>query len=276
PVSSYDDTDSNSAIPPNTDIANAVQFLRFHADTLRIDPNNIFLAGQSRGSLGVLTALLPDQKDPKAGKSDWRSQSSTVNAVLGYQAQTTYDVEEKINTFVNKNQDNMRCEGSYITGQPGSALQQVENGATLVPMRLTYDEVAPNPNKVVKQCYHQCTPRCASPRPGCPKTCSDSICNNKTSCSGIAVTKYFDVHDHNFSVALRERYRDRNQESLITTLYNLGGPQGGYKGYIDFFNLHLNNPRAAIQTDPPDSLQAIGDGSTGSAVAHQVALMSSP
>jgi acetyl esterase/lipase len=236
PVSSYDPTNKPPE-PPNTDIANAVQFMRAKAEKLKIDPNNIFLVGQSRGSLAILTALLPDQQI--RGLNDWRGQSSKVNAVLGYQAQTTYDTLETVNTFINENKQNARCEGSYITWNPGSALQQVANGAKLVPMRLTYDEKALNKSTVVKQCYHQCTPRQ-------PKICKPSICNGITPCKWIGTEKFFDIHDHNYGVALYERYRARDRASLIEIRYNLGGPQGGYDGYINFFNKHLTNPKAAI------------------------------
>jgi hypothetical protein len=57
-------------IRPSTDIATAVQWARHHADTLHIDPLNIFLVGQSRGSLAVLTALMGERKKPAAGAGD--------------------------------------------------------------------------------------------------------------------------------------------------------------------------------------------------------------
>lgn len=47
---------------PSTDIAEAVQWARYNYVRLGIDRDNIFLVGQSRGSLNVLTALMGDQK----------------------------------------------------------------------------------------------------------------------------------------------------------------------------------------------------------------------
>ncbi len=68
-----------------------MQWARYHAGTLRIDPLNIFLVGQSRGSLAVLTALMGEQSKPvQQGDPPWADQSSLPNAVFAAQAQTTY------------------------------------------------------------------------------------------------------------------------------------------------------------------------------------------
>jgi hypothetical protein len=82
---------------PNTDIANAVQWVRSRAAGLGVDPDNIFLVGQSRGSLALLTAFMADQRVANAG--DWHSQSSKPNAVFAAQAQTTYEHVELRDTF---------------------------------------------------------------------------------------------------------------------------------------------------------------------------------
>jgi hypothetical protein len=58
------------AMHPSTDIAATVQWARLNADKLGIDPTNIFLVGQSRGSLSVLTALMVDQKKQTLAAGD--------------------------------------------------------------------------------------------------------------------------------------------------------------------------------------------------------------
>ena len=82
---------------PNTDIANAVQWVRSRAAGLGVDPDHIFLVGQSRGSLALLTAFMADQARPDA--PDWHSQSSKPKAVFAAQAQTTYEHAELRDTF---------------------------------------------------------------------------------------------------------------------------------------------------------------------------------
>ena len=75
---------------PNTDIATAVQWVRSRADELGVDADNVFLLGQSRGSLSVLTALMPDQIATGSGYQDYQYLSSKPSAVFAVQAQTTY------------------------------------------------------------------------------------------------------------------------------------------------------------------------------------------
>ncbi|WP_010458736.1 alpha/beta hydrolase [Acidovorax radicis] len=71
-------TQPNSPVP-HTDIAQALNYLVAHASALQVDPRNIFLVGQSRGTLGVWTALQPHLTSPR------------VRAVFGVNAQTSYD-----------------------------------------------------------------------------------------------------------------------------------------------------------------------------------------
>jgi hypothetical protein len=77
---------------PSTDIATAVQWARANQRRLGIYSNDIFLVGQSRGSLAILTALMPDQKKSSLGAGDpvYLLESSLPRAVFGVQAQTTY------------------------------------------------------------------------------------------------------------------------------------------------------------------------------------------
>ncbi len=83
---------------PHTDIAQAVQWVRSRAADLGVDPDNIFLLGQSRGSLALLNAFMPDQID--RSRPDWRAQSSKPRAVFVVQAQTSYEHVELRDTFV--------------------------------------------------------------------------------------------------------------------------------------------------------------------------------
>jgi hypothetical protein len=89
---------------PSTDIAATVQWARLNADKLRIDPNNIFLVGQSRGSLSVLTALMVDQKKQTlaAGDDAYLAYPSIPNAVFAAQAQTSYR-DDQLKSFFLKN-----------------------------------------------------------------------------------------------------------------------------------------------------------------------------
>jgi hypothetical protein len=77
---------------PSTDIASAVQFARERASVLQIDSSNIFLVGQSRGSLALLTGLMADQKKAVRGPNDesYVIFSSKPRAVFAAQAQVTY------------------------------------------------------------------------------------------------------------------------------------------------------------------------------------------
>ncbi|HLO95962.1 MAG TPA: hypothetical protein VK195_16775 [Burkholderiaceae bacterium] len=83
---------------PHTDIAQAVQWVRSRAADLGVDADNIFLLGQSRGSLALLNALMPDLRD--SSRADWHAQSSRPRAVFVAQAQTTYEHGELRDGFI--------------------------------------------------------------------------------------------------------------------------------------------------------------------------------
>jgi hypothetical protein len=86
---------------PSTDIATTIQWARHYANTLHIDPLNIFLVGQSRGSLNVLTALMGDRaRAVGSGDPPWVDESSLPNAVFAAQAQTTYRDAQLKNFFI--------------------------------------------------------------------------------------------------------------------------------------------------------------------------------
>jgi len=84
---------------PHLDIARAIQFIRANADALGVDIRNIFVVGQSRGSLALWTVLQDDMADPFS--ADPVSQASTrANAAWMVNAQTTYDGHEFSDLFV--------------------------------------------------------------------------------------------------------------------------------------------------------------------------------
>jgi hypothetical protein len=84
---------------PHRDIAQAIQFIRANSTALDIDADNLFLVGQSRGSLGLWTALQNDMADPNSDDAVLR-QSTRVNAVFAFQGQTTYDGREFADLFL--------------------------------------------------------------------------------------------------------------------------------------------------------------------------------
>jgi hypothetical protein len=85
----------------STDVANAIQFASLHSTQLQIDRDNIFLVGQSRGSLSLLTALMKDQIDTGKDKAvDYRAWSSKPSAVFLAQPQVTYDHNQLKSLFI--------------------------------------------------------------------------------------------------------------------------------------------------------------------------------
>jgi hypothetical protein len=130
----------NEAIEPapHLDVAQAVQFLRAQAPRLDIDPHNVFIVAQSRGSLGLWTALqddmaVPDHADPV------RRQSTRVRAVFAYQPQATYDGLEFADLFVaDAHQDRVKAWWRQMHPQYasfGSAIGSVDAGDPPVLLR---------------------------------------------------------------------------------------------------------------------------------------------
>jgi acetyl esterase/lipase len=74
---------------PHDDITSAMRWIHEHATALHLDTNNVFLLGHSRGTLALWTALRY-QSDPEV----------RVNAVYGYNAQTTYRGDEMAQRFL--------------------------------------------------------------------------------------------------------------------------------------------------------------------------------
>ncbi|HET8869068.1 MAG TPA: hypothetical protein VFM48_01360 [Aquabacterium sp.] len=203
---------------PNTDIATAVQWARSRADDLGIDVDNIFLLGQSRGSLSVLTALMPDQIATGTGFQDYQYFSSKPRAVFAVQAQTTYRHSQLRDLFLtpyasasaNASISTLPLEfPSCLSGQPtfnyycyfdkedpifhisGSALNELDN--TDPPVWLRYERSPTDPMKQV------ITPIGM----GVGVAGGDQ---SKGLCYEPDVPGCFDVHHPNFGLALRLRY----------------------------------------------------------------------
>lgn len=203
---------------PNTDIATAIQWARSRADDLGIDADNIFLLGQSRGSLGVLTALMPDQIVTGTGYQSYQYFSSKPRAAFAAQAQTTYKHNQLRDLFLmpyasasaNAAISALSLEfPSCLDGQPtfnyacyfdkedpifdisGSALNELDNNDP--PVWLRYERSPTDPMKQV------ITPIGM----GVGLAGEDQ---RKGLCYEPGVPGCFDVHHPNFGLALRLRY----------------------------------------------------------------------
>jgi hypothetical protein len=243
-------------IRPSTDIATAVQWARHHADTLHIDPLNIFLVGQSRGSLAVLTALMGERKKPAAGAGDppWVTQSSLPNAVFAAQAQTTYRDTQLKNFFINRwatqtvtdrivagpvqfplcrefpnNPPNQRGRFDYHCHYD-LATQDFSN--TIVTPLSSYDELDANDEKPIWTRYDRTpTTTAAITKSGLyvndPGEYQDNpdIDNNGDNCfetldADKKVLKCFDVHHPNFGTKLRLKWEGLlNPKSHVIVQY---------------------------------------------------------
>lgn len=116
---------------PHDDIAEAMRWIREHAAQLRVDTDNVFLLGHSRGTLALWTALRY-QSDPQV----------RVNAVYGYNAQSTYRGDEMAERFLIES-DRARFVADYEAKHPqhalfGSALD--ESGLANPPILLHYEK----------------------------------------------------------------------------------------------------------------------------------------
>ncbi len=200
---------------PNTDVASAVQFVRQWAGEMGIQSKNVFLLGQSRGTLGLLTALMPDQKNKTSWKL-YQHQSSRVNAMFGYQAQTSYIEDEIANTFITpETRDQFHADFVDVPMNPGSAID--EAGADDPPVVLHYDETPPDENDVVLEPY-------------CPKG----------NTAVLTAVPCFDIHNPNFGVALKQAFISAGVPDRISLAYGFGGnASAAYAGYVEFFHDNL-------------------------------------
>jgi hypothetical protein len=141
PVVNDDQADSplNSGVP-HYDIARAVQFMRANAQALGIDRRNVFLLARSRGTLALWTATQNDMADLNASDPVLR-QSTRVNAVYTYNAQTTYDGLEFGDLFIVPSDREIHKTAFRLEypkhAQFGSAVRSVT--ADDPPVKLFYD-----------------------------------------------------------------------------------------------------------------------------------------
>lgn len=249
PVASFDA--AADATPGNTDLRDAVQYLRYNASTWHVDPANMFMVGQSRGSLNMLWALQDDAAatDPQR---PWRSASSKVNALWDYQAQTCYDrVPVETNFLLPQSYADMETDKRFA-GFPadyaaGCSMNVVANAHALPPMVLMYDEAPKSKTAVTLQ-------------PWCKLDwASDAEAYCWTALGWHDKNSYwntwFDEHDANYGVALVKAFGDAGSPGKIkacygvTTMYNdASGPWNGYKGFVDFFDKQQNPP--VVRTYP--------------------------
>ena len=125
---------------PHWDIARATQFLRANAQALGFAKRNVFFVGFSRGALALWTAMqpemaIPDSPDPVA------RESTRVNAVFAYQAQTSYRGDEYANLFLVV-KDRAAAVAAWNSQHPkhaqfGSAIDSVDD--TSPPVQMRYD-----------------------------------------------------------------------------------------------------------------------------------------
>ena len=225
---------------PHTDIVRAVQWARSRAQQLGVDPENVFLLGQSRGSLAVLSALMPDQRDDSSG-TDYLRSSSRVNAVFAAQAQTSYEHAQVRDTFIAA-QDWPRfddpLQGYPWFHDPGSAINEVSDDAP--PLMLRYDRRPTDEQRVVPLGLREADGSCAA-RPAAPGC--------------------FDVHHPNFGLALQQAFNRRPAvANRLVVQYDV--PSAHYfDGYVCFFAAHLvgaaaGSPDTATACPPALSVSA--------------------
>lgn len=197
---------------PHTDIARALQFIRANADALGIDARNIFVVGQSRGTLGLWTVLQDDMAD--LNSSDPVSRESTrANAAWMFNAQTTYDGHEFSELFIVP-RDRPAFNDAFDREHPkhaqfGSAIRSVNAGKQAdPPVVLRYDSAV-----VPKQLTLE------------------------------EMQQYDAIHYPNFGPALCNAYQAAFGNTTRCTykadpVYK-DNPEAAFQGYINFFKKHL-------------------------------------
>lgn len=129
---------------PNTDIARAVQWARHRSGMLGIDGTNIFIVGQSRGTLGLMNALSKNLADDQS-PFPYQTKSSRVRAVYAVQAQTSYEKDQVKQTFIHP--DSWPAfEQLYANfHQPGSAISEITTDDPPIAMR--YERMPTDPSQ---------------------------------------------------------------------------------------------------------------------------------
>jgi hypothetical protein len=249
PAASYI-PDNRVPVPPSTDVRDAIQYIRANAAALHIDPDNIFLVGQSRGSLNMLWAIRDDDAQGGSPSPAWRSQSTKVRAVWDYQAQTCYQKERVKTAFILAAdqplfESDARNPDLPAGDDPGCAFDDVGTvlPQSIPPFRIMYDEQPVDIATVTRQ--HWCT------------STHDDVCFAQFHDADSQWNTYFDRHDANFGVAMWLAYKKGNYKPLIKTCYGVtstyddpSGPYNGYQGYTQFFDANRTVP--VVGAAPPD------------------------
>lgn len=197
---------------PHTDIARALQFIRANADALGIDARNIFVVGQSRGTLGLWTVLQDDMADLSSPDPVSR-QSTRANAAWMFNAQTTYDGHEFSELFLVP-RDRPAFNDQFDQEHPkhaqfGSSIKSVNSGKQAdPPVVLRYDSYV-----VPKQLTLE------------------------------ELAQYDAIHYPNFGPALCDAYQVAFGNTTRCTykadpVYK-DNPEAAFQGYINFFKKHL-------------------------------------
>ncbi|MBW8843452.1 MAG: hypothetical protein JF607_00575 [Burkholderiales bacterium] len=249
PLTSY--VKPGNTQPGNTDIRDAVQYLKFKADSFHIDPNNVFLVGQSRGSLNMLWAI-KDNAATVDPQRPWRAMSSKVNAVWDYQAQTCYDRQVVMQNFILPDSyadflsDSKFPEpAGYVAG---CAMGAVIKAEAPPPIQLMYDEEPVAITAPTLQ--HYCSTDWKSKG-------GDAYCWNKLHWHDDQHiwNTWFDEHDANFGVALVGAAGSGTQIQAcygVAVKYDdpkASGPWNGYHGLVDFLDQHQSPP--VVRSYPP-------------------------
>jgi len=134
PVASQEYDKSPNLDIPNTDIARAVQWARHRSGMLGIDGSNIFIVGQSRGTLGLMNALSKNLADDQS-PFPYQTKSSRVRAVYAVQAQSTYEKEQVKQTFIHPDSWAAFDQLYADFHQPGSAINELTTDDPAVALR---------------------------------------------------------------------------------------------------------------------------------------------
>ena len=86
------DFDDEGVIKPLTDSARCLQFIRYHAAQLNVDPNNIILMGGSAGAGTSLWIAFRDEMADPGNEDPVLRQSTRVTAAIAIETQGTYDI----------------------------------------------------------------------------------------------------------------------------------------------------------------------------------------
>ncbi len=84
--------DPDGVIKPLQDSTRCLQFIRYHATQLNIDPSNIILMGGSAGAGTSLWIGFNDEMADPQSEDPVLRQSTRVNAVIAISTQATYDI----------------------------------------------------------------------------------------------------------------------------------------------------------------------------------------